>query len=149
MGESVSLEGGGHLLQGVLGQQDNRSCNLAQVDARGKARGTHEAEGSFGEREPIGRLDGQSSLEAGVIRCRRALAISIARATRNLVRSLRRGPSSDELHSLAVARLRKYARDDRGLGSLLRLGTWSLGQFSLPFRAFLLKHCDICGWRAK
>merc|ERR1712206_26238 len=62
--DDEGFEGGGHLFQGVLGQQDNRSCNLAQVDERGKARGTHEAEGSFGEREPIGRLDGQSSLGA-------------------------------------------------------------------------------------
>ena len=63
---------------------------------------------------------------------RRALAISIARAMHNFVRTMRRVPSQNVLYSLAVARLRKYARDDRRLGALLRRGTFSRGRFSLP-----------------
>jgi len=63
---------------------------------------------------------------------RRALAISIARALHNSIRALRRVPSRNVLYSMAVARLRKYARDDRRLGALLRRGSFAGGRFSLP-----------------
>jgi len=63
---------------------------------------------------------------------RRALAISIARALHNSVRTMRRTPSPNVLYSLAVARLRKYARDDRRLGALLRRGSFAGGRFSIP-----------------
>jgi len=63
---------------------------------------------------------------------RRALAISIARAMHNSVRTMRRVPSPNVLYSSAVAHLHKYARDDRSLGALLRRSSFSGGRFSLP-----------------
>jgi len=63
---------------------------------------------------------------------RRALGVSLPRASHNILRSSSLVPSDQTVYSILLARLRKYARDDLRLAVLLRRGTWSLGRFALP-----------------
>ena len=62
---------------------------------------------------------------------RRALCISLCRALHNSVRTMGSPPAPDFLYRLCLARLRKYARDDRRLRFLLQAGSWVEGRFSL------------------
>ena len=81
---------------------------------------------------PASRADALCvSAASPALTVRRALFASICRSVHNSLRAHGSVPSQAFLYQLGLARLRKYARDDRRIRSLLSAGTWRDGIFSL------------------